>query len=93
MAWITIIRSRIWKKRNATTMLPITVTVGTAVMVVRPMTSGIMSKKDTAMSAPAAKAKKYLTGILVLLRVNIPPSIVEKKVTATKNRESRVWAK
>src|SRR5712692_9126689 len=94
MAWITIIRSSMWKKRNATTMLPITVTVGTDVVgvVVMSMTSGMMSKKDTAISAPAAKAKKYLTGILVLLRVNRPPISVEKKLTTTKNRAKSDWA-
>ena len=72
---------------KATTMLPITYTVGTEVMDRMSTTSGIMSKKETEISAPAANAKKYLTGILVLFSVNTPPSMVEKKVTATKNSE------
>ncbi len=67
-------------------MLAITVTVGTAAMEMMSMTSGMMSKKETPMRAPAAKAKKYFTGILVFLRVKKPPANVEKKVTATKKK-------
>ena len=72
-------------------MLPITYTVDTDVVVKMSMTSGIMSKNETEIRAPAANAKKYLTGILVLLRVKTPPIKVEKKVTATKNKETRDW--
>src|SRR2546422_1148758 len=89
---MTIIRSRTWKKRNASTMLPITYTVGSDVVVMMSMTSGIMSKNETEIRAPAANAKKYLTGILVLLRAKIPPIRVEKKVTTTKNKVTRDWA-
>src|SRR6266705_253963 len=93
MACMTIVRSRVWKNRKATTMLAITVMVGTASMEMMSMTSGIMSKKETPMRAPAAKAKKYFTGIRVFFRVKMPPTKVEKKVTATKNKARIGWAK
>jgi hypothetical protein len=47
--------------------------------------SGKMSKKDTPINAPAAKAKKYFTGKLLFLSTKSPPMSVEKKVTPTKN--------
>ena len=85
---MVIVRSRTWKNRKAITTVPRTVVVSTEVVLRRSMISGKRSKKDTPKRAPAAKAKKYLTGNLLFLSVKSPPVIVEKKVIVTKTTAS-----